>query len=87
MDSWCLPALCSCSPSARNFLTFSRSPALSFFAPPRAAQSTGRIAFNDLLVSRLEHDIRQEQAIVAQFVHHPSLDTLYQHPTSPNYVQ
>src|SRR2546427_10276118 len=30
MDSLCLPALCSCSPSARNFLTFSRSPALSF---------------------------------------------------------
>lgn len=58
-----------------------------FFAPPKAVQSPGMIAFNDALVSRLEHDLELEQAIVAQFVHHPSLNTLYQHPSAPNYMQ
>ena len=53
-----------------------------FFARPKAAHSPGMIVFNDALASRLEHDIKEEQAIVAQFVHHPSLDTLYQHPTA-----
>jgi len=56
----------------------------SFFAPPMAARSPGMIVFNDALASRLEHDIREEQAIVTQFVHHPSLSTLYQYPAAPN---
>lgn len=54
-----------------------------FFAPPMAASSPGAIAFNDALASRLEHDIREEQAIVSQFVHHPSLSTLYHYPIAP----
>ena len=58
-----------------------------FFAPPQVTQSPAMIAFNDALVSRLEHDLQLEQAIVAQFVHHPSLNTLYQRPSAPNYVQ
>jgi hypothetical protein len=46
--------------------------------------SPGMTAFNDALASRLERDIQEEQAIVAQFVHHPKLSTLYQHPTTPS---
>ena len=57
-----------------------------FFAPPQAAQPPTMIAFNDALVNRLEHHIRLEQAIVAQFVHHPSLDNLYRHSTTPVHV-
>ncbi len=55
-----------------------------FFAPPMTAGSPGTIVFNDALASRLEHDIQEEQAIVTQFVHHPSLSTLYHYPTAPN---
>lgn len=55
-----------------------------FFAPPMAASSPGTIVFNDALASRLEHDIQEEQAIVTQFVHHPSLSTLYHYPTAPD---
>lgn len=54
-----------------------------FFAPPQTAQPPTMIAFDDALVNRLEHHIRLEQVLVAQFVHHPSLDNLYRHPTTP----
>jgi len=33
--------------------------------------------FDDAMVSRLERHVRIEQALVAQFVHHPSVDNLY----------
>jgi hypothetical protein len=37
--------------------------------------------FDDAMVSRLERHVRIEQALVAQFVHHPSVDNLYR-PTA-----
>ena len=52
-----------------------------FFAPAQATQPPTMIVFDDAMVDRLEHHVRLEQALVAQFVHHPSLDNLYRHPT------
>ncbi len=52
-----------------------------FFAPTHATRPPPTIVFDDALVDRLEHHVRLEQALVAQFVHHPSLDNLYRHPT------
>ena len=54
-----------------------------FFAPLKAVQPLTMSAFDDAQVSRLENHIRLEQALAAQFVHHPSLDNLYRHPTPP----
>ncbi|MCX6539388.1 MAG: hypothetical protein NT151_10730 [Acidobacteria bacterium] len=54
-----------------------------FFAPPHAIQPPTMVVFDDALVNRLEHHVRLEQTLVAQFVHHPSLDNLYRHPTTP----
>jgi hypothetical protein len=57
-----------------------------FFATPRATVPPTLLVFDDAMVDRLEHHVRLEQAMVAQFVHHPSLDNLYQHPTTPVHV-
>jgi flagellar basal body-associated protein FliL len=57
-----------------------------FFAAPRAAAPSTFVVFDDAMVNRLEHHVRLEQAMVAQFVHHPSLDNLYRHPTTPVHV-
>lgn len=47
-----------------------------FFGPP---QPTPPVAmFNDALVTRLEDYVRLEQTMVAQFVDHPSVISLYQ---------
>ncbi len=43
-------------------------------APPITALP---FAFDDALLSRLEQHVQIEQAVVAQFVHHPSVDNLY----------
>jgi len=48
-----------------------------FFANPAAASQPFNILFDDALVNRIEHHVRLEQAVVAQFVHHPSIDNLY----------
>ncbi len=57
-----------------------------FFAPTQATQPPPTFVFDDALVNRLEHHVRLEQALVAQFVHHPSLDNLYRHPTPSVHV-
>ena len=57
-----------------------------FFATPRATVPPAFVVFDDAMVDRLEHHVRLEQAMVAQFVHHPSLDNLYGHPTTPVHV-
>jgi len=56
-----------------------------FFAPAHATQPPmpALIEFDDAMVNRLEHHVQLEQALVAQFVHHPSLDNLYRHPATP----
>jgi hypothetical protein len=56
-----------------------------FFATPQAAPST-LMVFDDALVTRLENHVRLEQALVAQFVHHPSVDNLYRHPSPTVHV-
>jgi hypothetical protein len=33
--------------------------------------------FDDALLARLESHVREEQALVSQFVHHPSIHSLY----------
>ncbi len=48
-----------------------------FFAPADGAVTPAASAFNEAMVSRLEHHVRLEQAVVAQFVHQPSVDNLY----------
>lgn len=40
------------------------------------------IAFDDALLARLEKHVRAEQAVVTQFVHFPSIDSLYRHSDS-----
>jgi len=57
-----------------------------FFATPRATLPSTLVVFDDALVTRLEHHVRLEQALVAPFVHHPSLDNLYRRPTTPVHV-
>lgn len=37
------------------------------------------ITFDDALLARLERHVRAEQAVVSQFVHYPSVDSLYSH--------
>jgi hypothetical protein len=54
-----------------------------FFAAPHANPPSTLVVFDDAMVNRLEHHVRLEQALVAQFVHHPSLDNLYRHQTTP----
>jgi hypothetical protein len=57
-----------------------------FFAPAQSIHLPTTIVFDDALVNRLERHVRLEQALVAQFVHHPSLDNLYRHPTPSVHV-
>jgi hypothetical protein len=57
-----------------------------FFATPQAAAPSTLVVFDDALVTRLENHVRLEQALVAQFVHHPSVDNLYRHPSPTVHV-
>ena len=57
-----------------------------FFAPAYATPHLSPLVFDDEMVNRLEHHVRLEQAVVAQFVHHPSIDNLYRHPTPSLHV-
>lgn len=54
-----------------------------FLSPSRAAATPIAFVFDDGLVTRLENHLRVEQALVAQFVHHPSIDNLYRQPAPP----
>ena len=50
----------------------------SFFAAAKKHVVTGpAIAFDEALLARLEQHVKAEHATVAQFVHYPSLDSLY----------
>jgi hypothetical protein len=49
----------------------------SFFVTPDASIPSMSFALHDTLVRQLEQHVRIEQAVVAQFVHHPSVDSLY----------
>jgi hypothetical protein len=50
----------------------------SFFAKPVHDERPPQIpGFDDALLARLESHVRQEQALVSQFVHYPSIDSLY----------
>jgi hypothetical protein len=57
-----------------------------FFAQPHSTPSPTFVVFDDAMVNRLEHHVRTEQAMVAQFVHHPSIDNLYRHPNPALHV-
>lgn len=54
-----------------------------FFPSPQPVATPIPFVFDDGLVTRLENHVRVEQALVAQFVHHPSIDNLYRQPASP----
>lgn len=50
----------------------------SFFAKMENHNFPGpAVAFDDALLARLEQHVRAEHALVAQFVHYPSVDSLY----------
>lgn len=51
--------------------------------PPRAVMP---FCFDDALLHRLEQHVQIEQAAVAQFVHHPSIDNLYRSPAAALHV-
>lgn len=49
-----------------------------FFAKPAHDERPSEIpGFDDALLARLESHVREEQALVSQFVHYPSIDSLY----------
>ena len=48
-----------------------------FFASADGAATPTPSVFNEAMVNQLEHHVRLEQAVVAQFVHQPSVDNLY----------
>lgn len=58
-----------------------------FFAQPQAASAPIAFVFDDGLVTRLENHVKVEQAVVEQFVQHPSIDNLYRRPTAPVQMQ
>ena len=49
----------------------------SFFAKPDLGALPGLHGFDDFLLGRLESHVREEQAIVSEFVHDPSIHSLY----------
>lgn len=53
-------------------------PAPGFFAVPYTEPlPAGLSAFDDALLACVERHVKAEQALVTQFVHQPSIDTLY----------
>ena len=48
-----------------------------FFASAGGSIAPSRSVFSEAMVNQLEHHVRLEQAVVAQFVHQPSVDNLY----------
>jgi hypothetical protein len=51
----------------------------AFFESSRPATPIAFV-FDDGVVHQVEHHVRLEQALVAQFVHQPSVDNLYREP-------
>ena len=65
---------------------FGSSPAMvpAFFAKPLASQvPSATLGFDDGLFAFLQHHVKTEQAMVAEFVHLPSIDNLYRQPRAP----
>jgi hypothetical protein len=59
----------------------------SFFtAVERVSPAGPALAFDEALLARLEQHVRAEQAMVAQFVHYPSIDSLYRQSGSSLHV-
>lgn len=59
----------------------------SFFAKAEPRNFPGSIpAFDEALLMRLEQHVRAEHATVAQFVHYPSVDSLYRQSGSSLHV-
>lgn len=59
----------------------------SFFAKVENRSFPGPAsAFDEALLARLEQHVRAEHATVAQFVHYPSVDSLYRQSGSPLHV-
>ncbi len=52
-----------------------------FFPPADAPATPIAFVFDDGVVRQLESHLRSEQAAVAQFLHHPSIDNLYRQPS------
>jgi len=57
-----------------------------FFVTPDASIPSVSFVFDEALARRLEQHVRLEQAVVAQFVHHPSVDNLYRSTGTPLHV-
>jgi hypothetical protein len=58
-----------------------------FFAPAdRRSYTAADIAFDEALLRRLAQHVQAEHATVAQFVHFPSVDSLYQQSGSSLHV-
>jgi hypothetical protein len=53
-----------------------------FFQTPQPVFTRIPFVFDDGLVTRLENHVRVEQALVAPFVHQPSIDNLYRQPAA-----
>lgn len=57
-----------------------------FLSPARVVPRPVAFLVDEAFVSRLEDHVRAEQAFAAQFVHHPSIDSLYRHSGAPLHV-
>jgi hypothetical protein len=56
----------------------------AFFAKPIASQvPSAALGFDDGLFAFLQHHVKTEQAMVAEFVHLPSIDNLYRQARAP----
>lgn len=49
----------------------------SFFAKSDRGELPGMSGFDEILLGRLESHVREEQALVSEFVHYPSINSLY----------
>lgn len=58
----------------------------SFFAKVENQNFPSLTAFDEALLSRLEQHVKAEHATVAQFVHYPSVDSLYRQSGSSLHV-
>lgn len=55
----------------------------SFIAKPGRDELPGLLAFDEVLLGRLESHVREEQALVSEFVHYPSINSLYRKAPQP----
>ena len=56
----------------------------AFFSTPLASQvPSATLGFDEGLFAFLQHHVKSEQAMVAEFVHLPSIDSLYRQARTP----